>query len=112
MNENEADRLFFDQLMNEPDARIELDRAWQILDESIAQSKFNRERAEEIFSFVVDNCAHRFFRSYPGGAAILFPKTIRKPFALELTQEFIRSRNGVESQRPARKSLLRYVFGR
>lgn len=112
MNDIDPDQLVFDQMMSSPEARTELARVHQLLDESISRSKFNRERAEEMFLFVIDNCAHRFFRDLPGGAAVLFPKTIRQPFAAELTQEFARSRNGIASQRPARHGILRYLIGK
>ena len=112
MTESEPDRLAFKMMMGKPDAHEEVARAWQTLDAHISEFKFNRERAEEIFLFVIDNCAYRFFRSYPGGASVLFPKAIRKPFATELAQEFIRSRGGIESQRPTRTGVLRWVIGK
>ena len=112
MNDIDPDRLVFEQMMSRPGARAELTRVHQLLDESIKRSKFNRERAEEMFLFVVNNCAHRFFRGLPGRAAVLYPKTIRQPFAVELTQEFVRSRNDIASQRPARHGILRYLIGK
>lgn len=112
MAETEPDRIAFKMMMGEPDAREELARACQTLDAHISKSKFNRERAEEIFLIVVDNCAYRYFRSYPGGASVLFPKAIRKPFAAELAQQFFHSRGGIESQRPVRTGILRWVIGK
>jgi hypothetical protein len=111
MSHDDHDRLVFEQMIATLEARTDIARAYQILDESIARTKFNRERAAQIFLFLVDNCAHRFFRDYPDGAAVLFPKRIRKPFASELTQEFIRSRNDIDSQRPARRGVFRYLLG-
>ena len=112
MDDAEPDQLVFEQMMAEPSARSEVARVWEVLEGSIRQSKFNRERAEQMFLFVVDNCAHRYFRKFPGGAAVLFPKAVRKPFAAELAKQFITAHGDITSQRPVRTGLLRPLLGK
>ena len=85
---------------------------WEVLEGNISQSKFNRERAEQMFLFVVDNCTHRYFRQFPGGASVLFPKSVRKPFAAELTSQFIAAHGDITSQRPVRTGLLGQLLGK
>lgn len=106
------DRLMLNLILDTPKGKKELGRVTQMLDEDVQRSRFNRERAQEVFLFAIDNCVHRYFKSIGVNAAIVFPKGIRRPFANELADNYIQARGNLESQRPARRGLLSYIVGK
>ena len=83
-----------------------------MLNEDIKHTKFNHERAQQVFLFMIDNCVHHYFKRIGGNAAILFPKEIRYPLANELAEDYIQSHGNIKDQRPARRGLLSYIIGK
>lgn len=112
MKSADEDRLLLNSILDTPDGEKELERVTQMLDEDIQHSRFNRERAEQVFLFLIDNCVHRYFKIIGGNAAILFPKEIRITLANELAANYIQSHGNIDSQRPARHGLLSYIIGK
>lgn len=112
MKPAEEDRLMLNMIFDTPEGKKELERANQMLNEDIKHSKFNHERAQQVFLFMIDNCVHRYFKIIGGNAAILFPKEIRHPLAKELAENYIQSHGNIVSQRPARRGLLSYIIGK
>jgi hypothetical protein len=113
MKPADEDRLMLNMILDTPEGKKELERVNQMLNEDIQRSKFNRERAQQVFLFMIDNCVHSYFKKSIGAnAAILFPKEIRYPLANELADNYIQSHGNIESQRPARRGLLSYIIGK
>lgn len=112
MKPADEDRLMLNTILDTPEGKKELERVTQMLNEDIQGSRFNRERAQQVFLFTIDNCVHRYFKRIGGNAAILFPKEIRYPLANELAENYIQSHGNIESQRPARRGLLSYIIGK
>jgi hypothetical protein len=85
-----------------------------LLDEGIRRSRFNRERAEQVFLFAIDNFIFHYFKGMgvDQKAAVLFPKKIRKVFAKKLCESYIQSRGGIADQRPVRRGLMSYLLGK
>lgn len=108
----EEDCLLLNMIFDTLEGNRELERVTQMLNEDIQRSRFNRERAQQVFLFAIDNCVHRYFKSIGGNAAILFPKEIRYPLANELAENFIQSHGNIKSQRPSRRGLLSYIIGK
>jgi hypothetical protein len=112
MKPADEDRLMLRMILDTPEGKKELERVNQMLNEDIQLSRFNRERAQQVFLFMINNSLHRYFKSIGGNAAILFPKEIRHPLANELAENYIQSHGNIESQRPARRGLLSYIIGK
>ncbi len=112
MNPTDEDRLMLETILDTPDGKKDLERITHMLDEDIQRSKFNRERAQQVFLFMIDNCVYRYFKSIGCNSVILFPKEIRQPLSKELAENFIKSRGNIESQRPARHGFLSYIIGK
>ena len=112
MNSADEDRLTLNMILDMPAGKLELLRVTQMLNEDIQSSKFNRERAQQVFLFAIDNSVHRYFKSIGGNAAKMFPKEIRSPFAKELADDYVRARGNIESQRPTRRGLLSSIIGK
>lgn len=112
MKPADEDRIMLNMILDAPEGKIELERVTQMLNEDIQHSRFNRERAQQVFLFMIDNCVHRYFKSIGGNAAILFPKEIRYPLANELAENYIQSHGNIENQRPVRRGLLSYIIGK
>ena len=73
----DEDRQIFAQILDEAEGRKQLGGAIALLDANILASKFNVDRAKQVFLFAVDNCEYHYFKGMPGGAAIPVPKAIR-----------------------------------
>lgn len=112
MMPTEEDRLIFNLILDEPEGRRQLGGAIALLDADILASKFNLDRARQVFLFAIDNCVHHHFKGLPGGATILFAKAIRQPFADDLAESFTHSRGNIENRRPTRRGLLSYILGK
>jgi hypothetical protein len=106
MKVNDYDRQLLTTLLDTPAGKIEMGRVTQVLDQDIHRSRFNRDRARQLFLFMIDNCVHRYFKSIGVSAATMFPREVRSPLADELAQNYIDSRGNIESQRPTRRGLL------
>ena len=114
MTPAEEDRLALNMALATPEGKAEVQRATELLDEEIRRSRFNRERAEQVFLFVIDHCVYRYFKGMGVGSksAVLFPKQIREVFAKELCEEYVQSRGGIKDQRPVRRGLMAYLLGK
>lgn len=112
MKSEDKDRLIFQTILDTLECRQDHERVTQLLNEDIQRSRFNRERAEQLFLFMIDNCVHRYSRTVGGDIALLVPKAIRYTLANEFAEIFIRSNGNIENQRPARRGLLSYFIGK
>lgn len=112
MKPEDEGRLIFQTILDTPECKQDHERVTQLLKEDIQRSRFNRERAEQLFLFMIDNCVHRYSRSIGGDAELLVPKAIRNTLANEYAEIFIRSNGNIENQRPARRGLLSYLIGK
>lgn len=112
MNIAAEDRLMLYSALNTPESIGELRRVKSMLESDIENTKFNRERAEQLYLFVIDNCLNRYFKSMPVSAARMFPKEIRPPLAAELATEFFMSHGNIQSQRGARSGIASLLFGK
>jgi hypothetical protein len=82
-----------DMALATAEGKVEIRRAIELLDNKLYRKRFNRERAEQVFLFVIDNCVYRYFKGIGVGSksAVLFPKQIREVFAKELCEEYVQS---------------------
>ncbi|OIQ96955.1 hypothetical protein GALL_210220 [mine drainage metagenome] len=112
MKPEDENRLVFQTILDTPECRQDRERVTRLLNEDIRRSRFNRERAEQLFLFMIDKCVRRYSRSIGGDAERLVPKAIRYTLANEYAEIFIRSNGNIENQRPARRGLISYFIGK
>lgn len=112
MKPEDEDRLIFQTILDTPECRQDHQQVTRLLNEDIRRSRFNRERAEQLFLFIIDNCVHRYSKSIGGDAERLVPKAIRYTLANEYAEIFIRTNGNIGNQRPARRGLLAYLIGK
>lgn len=112
MKPEDEDRLIFQTILDTPECRQDRERVTRLLNEDIRRSRFNRERAEQLFLSVIDNCVHRYAKRVGKDVERLVPKAIRYTLANEYAEIYIRSNGNIGNQRPARQGLLSYLIGK
>ena len=114
MTSREEDEATFQKAMALPQNHDELSRVQAMLDEDIARNHFNRDRANQVFLFAIDNCIYRYFSALGLGSEgrRLFPRETREYFAKVLLQRFLNQRGDIQSQRATRSGLLALLFGK
>ncbi len=112
MSQEDEDRLIFRTILSTPECRQDYERVKQLLIDDIQRSRFHRERAENLFLSMIDNCIRRYSMRVGGEAGMLVPKEIRYTLANEYAEIFIRSRGDIGSNRPARRGLLAFIMGK
>ena len=114
MTPTDEDRQIISLIFSEPENQNEVLRAQGLLDQEILRSRFNRERAEQIFLFVIDNCVQRHLKGIgiQGVSTYVIPKPTRAIFAKELCEEYVQSRANIQDQRKARCGIAAYLLGK
>ena len=82
-----------------------------MLDADISRSRFNSERAEQIFLLLIDTVVASVARMGLDAKGVL-PNSIRLWSAKQMADDYMTSRGDIRDQRPPRLGLLALFLGK
>jgi hypothetical protein len=111
--DKDPDWLVVQKLRSDPKYSFYFNMAEEHIRKDIFKGRFNRERGEELYRFALDHALVGFFGEIRAPHKVMFPMGLRKACAGRLMDEFFaRTGRVIEDQRPARKGILAFIFGK
>ena len=108
----EVDRTLLKFLLSFPESERGFEQAMALLDADISRSRFNSERAEQVFLFLVDTVVARYARRMGLDPNRVLPSSIRLWSAKQMAEDYIKSRGDIRDQRPPRRGLPALLLGK
>jgi hypothetical protein len=107
----EVDRTLLKFLLSFPESERDFEETTALLDADISRSRFNSERAEQVFLFLIDTVVARYARRMGLDVNHVMPNSIRLWSAKQMAKDYMKSR-GARDQRPRRRGLLALLLGK
>jgi hypothetical protein len=108
----EVDRTLLKFLLSFPEGERGFEQAMALLDADISRSRFNSERAEQVFLFLIDTVVARYARQMGLDPNRVLPSSIRLWSAKQMAEDYIKSRGDIRDQRPPRRGLPALLLGK
>jgi hypothetical protein len=108
----EVDRRLLKFLLFFPESKRGFEQAMALLDLDISRGRFNSERAEQVFLFLIDTVVARYARRMGLDANRVLPNSIRLWSAEQMAEDYIKSRGDIRDQRPPRRGLPALLLGK
>jgi hypothetical protein len=107
----EVDRALLKFLLSFPQSERGFEQTMALLDADISGGRFNSERAEQVFLFLIDTVVARYARRMGLDVNHVMPNSIRLWSAKQIAKDYMKSR-GARDQRPRRCGLLALLLGK
>jgi hypothetical protein len=108
----EVDRTLLKFLLSFPESRRGFEQATALLDADVSRSRFNSERAEQVFLFLVDTVVAMYARRMGLEAKRVLANSIRLWSAKQMAEDYMTSRGDIRDQRPPRRGLPALLLGK
>jgi hypothetical protein len=108
----EVDRALLKFLLSFPESGRDFEETTTLLDADISRSRFNSERAEQVFLFLIDTVVASYARRMGLDVNRVLPNSIRLWSAKQMAEDYVESRGRIHDQRPARRGLLALLLGK
>ena len=95
-----------------PENERRIQQTTALLDADISRRRFNCERAEQVFLFLIDSVVARYVGQWGLDGHHVVSRPARLWSAKQMAADYVNSRGDIRDQRPSRRGVLALLLGK